>query len=254
MARSNGRGMGFFYSAGEILSLLYQSICWCRAAPANLDKIVRHMYEFGNATLPIGAILAVFTGGVLALQAGSRLAEFGAQATIGGIVGASMAKELGPVMISLLVAGRVGSAMAAEVGAMSVYEEIDALRTLHIDPVRYLVMPRLIASFITLPFLTLYGTVIGWLGGAVVSNFNAKIRVNFSEYFDSLFDTIGFRDIGDGLIKSAVFAVIITVVSCHQGFKTSGGPEAIAASTTKAVVASFILIFASDYFITRLLM
>lgn len=252
--RGTGDKLSYFFQvAGELLNLLYQTIYWCRFAPSSRDKIARQMLIVGNATLPIAAILALFTGGVLALQTGSRLAEFGAEGSLGGLVGLAMVKELGPMLISLLVAGRVGSAMAAEVGAMNVYDEIDALKTLEIDPVKFLVMPRFVASLIAVPALGIYTTVVGWIGGGLVAKYNASIRVDFSPYFTNLFDTIEFTDIVHGLIKSAVFGVIIAIVSCYQGFRTVGGPQEIAGSTTRAVVLSFVLIFISNYFISRLL-
>lgn len=253
MNRKGSRAAHFIQVAGELLTLFYQTLFWCRAAASNRDKIGRQIYEIGNATLPIAAVLALFTGGVLSLQAGSKLAELGAASSIGGLVGVAMVKELGPMLISLLVAGRVGSAMAAEVGAMNVYDEIDALKTLDIDPVRFLVMPRFVGSLLAVPLLGLYTTVIGWFGGALVAKGNGLIRVSFTDYFNNLFDTILFVDVIHGILKSASFGVIIALVSCYQGLKTTGGPQEIASTTTKAVVLSFLLIFVSNYFISRML-
>ena len=243
----------FFQTTGEILGLLVESIYWCKAATRNRDKVFRQMVEIGNNTLPVAALISLFIGGVLALQSGPQLAQFGIEENIGGIVGLSMVKELGPVMASILIAGRVGSAMTAEIGSMSVYEEIDALKTMDINPVRFLVMPRFLASFIALPFLVIYMDVIGWFGGAVVSAVNPDIHVSMSVYFRNLSELVEFSDVLNGLVKAMVFGVIISIVCCYVGLKTKGGPREIGTSVTKAVVLSFILILVFDYYITRLL-
>jgi phospholipid/cholesterol/gamma-HCH transport system permease protein len=239
---------------GEGASLFAEALYWCKAAPRNADKILAHLLEFGNATLPIASLMALFIGGVLALQTGSRLAQYGLEGTIGGIVGLSMVKELGPVMTALLVAGRVGSAIAAEIGAMNVYEEIDALKTLDINPVRYLVMPRLLASVIAVPALCMYVNVIGLLGGALVSAVNPKIAVSFRLFRLSFQDVVKFSDVMDSVTKSVVFGMAIALTCCYVGLKTTGGPEEIGRAVTRAVVLSFMFIFVFNYLITRSLM
>jgi phospholipid/cholesterol/gamma-HCH transport system permease protein len=157
-------------------------------------------------------------------------------------------------MASILVAGRVGSAMTAEIGSMSVYQEIDALKTMDIDPVRFLVMPRFLASFIALPILVIYMDVIGWFGGAVVSAANPEIGVSFDVYYRNLSEFVEFSDVLNGLVKAAVFGIIISIVCCYVGLKTKGGPREIGTAVTRAVVLSFILILIFDYFITRVLL
>ncbi|HSB70408.1 MAG TPA: ABC transporter permease [Candidatus Methylomirabilis sp.] len=244
----------FLQGMGEGVTLLLQAAYWCKAAPRNLDKILAHLLEFGNATLPIASLMAIFIGGVLALQTGSRLAQFGLEGNIGGIVGLSMVKELGPVMTALLVAGRVGSAIAAEVGAMNVYEEIDALRTLNINPVRYLVMPRLLASLIAVPALCMYVNVIGLLGGALVSAVNPKIHVSVRLFRLNFQEVVKFSDVMDSLFKSVVFGMAVAITCCYVGLRTTGGPEEIGRSVTRSVVLSFMFIFVLNYLITRSLM
>ncbi len=239
---------------GEGVLLLLQSFYWFKAAPRNVDKIVFHLLEFGNATLPIASLMALFIGGVLALQSGSRLAQYGLEGSIGGIVGLSMVKELGPVMTSLLVAGRVGSAIAAELGAMNVYEEIDALKTLNINPVRYLVMPRLAASIVAVPALSMYVNVIGLLGGAIVSSVNPIIDVSFRLFRLNFQEVVKFSDVMDSVLKSVVFGVAVAVTSCYVGLRTTGGPEEIGRAVTRSVVLSFMFIFVLNYIITRILM
>ena len=244
----------FLQGLGEGVTLFLQALYWCKAAPRNMEKILAHILEFGNATLPIATLMAIFIGGVLALQTGSRLAQFGLEGNIGSIVGLSMVKELGPVMTALLVAGRVGSAIAAEVGAMNVYEEIDALRTLNINPVRYLVMPRLLASLIAVPALCMYVNVVGLLGGALVSAVNPKINVSMRLFRLNFQEVVRFSDVTDSLIKSVVFGVAVAITCCYVGLRTTGGPEEIGRSVTRAVVLSFMFIFVLNYVITRGLM
>ncbi len=244
----------FLHGLGDGGLLFFQAVYWCKAAPRNLDKILSHLLEFGNATLPIASLMALFVGGVLALQSGSRLAQFGLEGNIGGIVGLSMVKELGPVMTAILVAGRVGSAIAAEVGAMNVYEEIDALKTLNINPVRYLVMPRLVASVVAVPALCMYVDFIGLLGGAAVSAVNPKISVSLRMFRMNFQEVVKFSDVMDSIIKSVVFGMVVAITCCYVGLRTTGGPEEIGRAVTRAVVLSFMLIFVLNYLITRSLM
>lgn len=243
----------FFQTTGEILGLLIESLYWCKASIGNREKVFAQIREIGNHTLPVAALIAIFIGAVLALQTGPTLAQFGVQENIGGIVGLSLVKELGPVMGSILVAGRVGSAMAAEIGSMSVYEEIDALKTMDINPVRFLVMPRFLASMIALPILVIYINIIGWFGGAIVAAVNPEINISFKVYYRNLSELVEPLDIVNGLIKAMIFGIVISIVCCYVGLKTKGGPREIGTSVTKAVVLSFILILVSDYFISRLL-
>lgn len=244
---------GLFQSTGEMLKLFVETVYWCKTAFKNRDKVFRQMAEIGNHTLPFAALISVFVGAALALETGPQLALFGLEQNIGGIVSIGMVRELGPVMTSMLVVGRVGSAMTAEIASMSVYQEIDALKTMDINPVRFLVMPRFLATFITLPFLVVYMDVIGTFGGAVVATVNHKINVPFGIYYRNVKLYIEFADVLHGLIKATVFGIMISIACCYVGLKTKGGPREIGTSVTKAVVLSFILILVFDYFITRLL-
>ncbi|MFA7061430.1 MAG: ABC transporter permease [Pedobacter sp.] len=239
---------------GEVLILLWRTLLSFREAPRNLTSIFSQMTIIGYETLPVASVMAFFMGMVLALQTGMELYKYGTQDIIGGIVGLSMVRELGPVMTSFLVAGRAGSAMAAELGVMKVYEEIDALQTLDIDPVRYLVMPRLIAALICVPILTIYADCVGMIGGAIISHLHPRLFISYSAYTDSLRMALKFKEISDGLIKSFFFGGIIAIICCYVGFKTSGGARGIGIATTRSVVLSFMLILVADYFLTRLLM
>jgi len=244
----------FFRIIGEVLLFLFRTVVSCRELPRNLQAVFAQAVIIGYETVPVASVMAFFVGMVLALQTGMELAKYGTQDIIGSVVGFSMVRELGPVMTSFLVAGRAGSAMAAEIGVMKVYEEIDALQTLAIDPIRYLAMPRLIAGLICVPILTVYADCVGIMGGAVVSHLHPRLFISYGTYADSLRQALKPAEIAVGLAKSCVFGGIISLISCYVGFKTSGGARGIGISTTRSVVLSFMLILVADYFLTRILM
>jgi phospholipid/cholesterol/gamma-HCH transport system permease protein len=243
-----------FDNLGQMLMLLGRTLRALPNAWRQRRKVFEQLFEIGNASLLMACILSLFIGGVLALQTGPTLAERGLVSFLGQIVGLSMCRELAPVMMAVLIAGRIGSAMAAEIGSMTVYQEIDALKTMNISPVQYLVLPRLVAVCLALPLLVVFSVLVGWTGGALVAAANYQISLSIEAYFNSLRGGIDLTDVLNGLTKSFVFAVVIGVVSCHQGLSTIGGPRGIGRSVTKAVVNSIILILILDYFLTRLLM
>jgi len=243
-----------FQNIGEMVVLFWQTLKALPATWRQRQKVFEQLFEIGNASLLMACILSLFIGGVLSLQTGPVLAERGIQNLLGGVVGISMCKELAPVMMAVLIAGRIGSAMAAEIGSMQVYQEIDALKTMNISVVNYLVLPRLVAISIALPTLVIFSVLTGWLGGALVAAFNPQIAVSYSVFFNNLRDVVDFGDVAHGLFKSLVFAVVIGIVSCHQGLVTIGGPRGIGRSVTKAVVNSIVVILILDYFLTRFLL
>jgi phospholipid/cholesterol/gamma-HCH transport system permease protein len=243
-----------FQNIGEMLVLLWRTLLLLPFTLRERRKVAEQLFEIGNASLLMAIILSLFIGGVLALQTGPKLVERGIPGVVGAIVGLAMCRELAPAMMAVLIAGRVGSAMAAEIGSMRVYQEIDALRTMNINPIRYLVLPRLLAISVALPMLVVFSILVGWIGGALVSVYNHQIALSFQGYFDSLKENVGVVDIFNGLFKSFIFAVVIGAVSCHQGLITIGGPRGIGRSVTKAVVNSIVLILILDYFLTRLLL
>ena len=243
-----------FNSIGEIVLMFWRTLCVLPQTWRQRQKVFDQFFEIGNASLLMACILSLFIGGVLALTSGPVMAERGLASLIGGVVGYSMCRELAPVMMAILIAGRIGSAMAAEIGSMRVYQEIDALRTMNISPIKYLVLPRLVAIAIALPMLVIFSIMTGWFGGAIVAATNARIGVSFSAFFNTLNDIVDFKDVVNGLFKSFCFAIVIGIVSCHQGLQTIGGPRGIGRSVTKAVVNSIVMILILDYFLTRWLL
>jgi phospholipid/cholesterol/gamma-HCH transport system permease protein len=243
-----------FQNIGEMIVLFWRTLLSLPLAWRNRHKVFDQFFEIGNASLLMVCILSFFIGGVIALQTGPLLVERGLASAVGGVVGISICKELAPVMMSILIAGRIGSAMAAEIGSMRVYQEIDALRTMNINPIHYLVLPRLAAITVALPLLVIFAVLVGWLGGAAVSFANNRIDISFTAFISTLRDVVQLKDVANGVFKSFIFAIIIGVVSCHQGLVTRGGPRGIGRSVTKAVVNSIVLIVIVDYVLTRLLL
>ena len=219
--------------------------------PYKIRRTVAQMVEIGVNTLPIAMIMATFVGMVLAVQAYHQFKQFDMESYIGSLVSVSMCMELGPVLTAIIVAGRIGSSTAAEIGTMKVTEQIDALHTLAVNPIRYLAVPRLWAALIMLPVLTIFTDFIGMFGGYLMGVFKYGIRS--SVYIDKTILFLYPWDIISGLIKAFFFGAIIVIVGCHKGFTTSGGAEGVGKAATSAVVISSILILVSDYFLTVLL-
>lgn len=243
-----------FQNIGEILVLFWQALSALPLSWRQRQKVFDQFFEIGNASLLMVCILSFFIGGVIALQTGPLLVERGLASAVGGVVGIAICRELAPVMMSILIAGRIGSAMAAEIGSMRVYQELDALRTMNISPIHFLVLPRLLAIAVALPLLVIFAILVGWLGGALVSAANHQIDISFGAFFSTLRDVVELKDVANGVFKSFVFALVVGTVSCHQGLITRGGPRGIGRSVTKAVVNSIVLIVILDYLLTRLLL
>ncbi len=243
-----------FQNLGEMLLLFTRTLGSLPLLWRHRQKVFDQFFEIGNASLFMVCVLSFFIGGVIALLTGPVLVDHGVKDSIGGLVGIAICKELAPVMMSILIAGRIGSSMAAEIGSMRVYQEIDALRTMNINPIHYLVLPRLVSIAVGLPLLVIFSILVGWGGGALVADLNNKIGVDFRSFFANLRDTVRISDVANGLFKSFVFALVVGVVSCHQGLQTIGGPRGIGRSVTKAVVNCIVMIVILDYFLTRLLL
>jgi phospholipid/cholesterol/gamma-HCH transport system permease protein len=243
-----------FESIGEVVLVFWRTLLALPQAWRQRQKIFEQFFEIGNASLLMVCVLSFFIGAVIALQTGPVLAERSLSSAIGGVVGIAIAKELAPVMMAILIAGRIGSAMAAEIGSMRVYQEIDALRTMNINPIHYLVLPRMLAMVVALPMLVVFAILIGWFGGAVVADFNQRMEIPMHAFFSDLKDIVVVKDVANGVFKSFCFALIIGAVSCHQGLTTIGGPRGIGRSVTKAVVNSIVGIVFFDYLLTRFLL
>ncbi len=237
--------------AGDMLIFLFHAFYWFKTAFRMKKEIIAQIYRMGVGSLPVVSLMAVFTGMVMGLQAGQELLRFQATQWLGGIVGATLARELGPVLTGLIVAGRVGASMTAELGTMKISEEIDALRAMAINPIRLLVVPRMISSIIILPLLTIYTNVTGLLGGFIIGK--AQLNIKLFPYIEGIAKFVSPKDIANGLIKSTVFGLIMGLVSCYEGFTTEGGARGVGESTTRSVVIAFLLILVADYVVTHLL-
>lgn len=238
----------FLEQAGRLVLLFLQTLAWIARPPFRVRSLFAQMSQVGVSSLPIVLITAIFTGAVLALQTTTGFRRFHAEDLVGTVVALSICRELGPVLTGIIVAGRVGSGMAAELGTMRVTEQIDALHTLATDPVNYLVVPRFLAALVMLPVLTALADIIGMAGGFAVSVF--VLHANPHIYFRRSLDFLDLEDIYTGLVKAAVFGMIIALVGCFEGFNTEGGAEGVGRATTRSVVLASMLILTANYFIT----
>jgi len=251
LGRFGARVLEVLQILGEAAQLFVAAVRLTPLAVVDRGRVAAQLIRVGTETLWIGALLSLFVGMVLVVQAAGQVKNV-TQDVLGPIVGLSMTKELGPVMMAFLLAGRAGSAMAAELGSMTVYDEINALRSMDIDPVRFLVMPRFLAATLALPVLILYADFIGVWGGALVVAIDPVITIPVRSYFDRMLEWVKFGDFLTGLLKGVVFGMIASIVPCAFGLRTKGGTEGIATSTTSAVVWSFILILVFDFMIVRM--
>jgi phospholipid/cholesterol/gamma-HCH transport system permease protein len=236
---------------GRLAQFTGQALAAVVSPPIYTRLIASQMIRIGYFSLPVVGLTAFFTGGVLALQIYLGGNRFGAEAIVPQVVVLGITRELGPVIAGLMIAGRVAAAIAAEIGTMKVTEQIDALTTLATNPIKYLVVPRIVAAVISMPILTAIGDSIGVLGGYVVSVYS--LDFNGTSYLKNTVDFAHQDDITSGLIKAAVFGFIVALMGCYNGFNSKGGAQGVGNATTNAVVASSILILAADYVLTALL-
>jgi len=219
--------------------------------PYYFRDIVEQFESIGIGSLTVVLLAGFFTGAVLALQTGITLDQFGARPFVGRLVSASMVKELGPVLTGLMLAGRIGSGIAAELGSMVVTDQINALRTLGTDPVRKLVVPRVLAGVLMTPVLTVIANTVGILGGWLIAVY--QLRVAGSLYWSSVIEGLYIQDAWMGLIKPFCLGYAIVTIGCHVGLRTKGGTQGVGRATTNAVVASSVAVIAVDLFVTQLL-
>ncbi len=245
------RVIGFVEEIGRVTTLLADTTRWCFRRPFRLRHVITQMEEVGVNSIPVVLITATFTGMVLALQSYTGFKRFNAESLVGTVVALSMTRELGPVLTGLIVSGRAGSAMAAELGTMRVTEQIDALHTLAVNPIQYLIVPRFIAGLIMLPILTVLSDIVGIFGGYLISV--RMLDANPVIYMRRTIDYMELNDIYSGLLKAAIFGVIISIIGCYKGFYAEGGAEGVGQATTGSVVISSMLILVSDYILTALL-
>lgn len=237
------------YIGGSTI-LLIETVFLVFVPPYRRKQMISQLYKIGVSSLPIVFLTALFTGMVLALQSAYQMQRISAQIYIPSLVALSMTRELGPVLTALVVAGRVGASITAEIGTMKVTEQIDALETLAINPVKYLVVPRFLALFLMLPLLTIYADFIGMFGGYIVGVYKLHLSPNL--YLNMTTNPLVLKDVFSGLFKSCIFAAIISIIGCYEGFRTSGGAEGVGKATTISLVNSFILIIAADCVFTAL--
>jgi phospholipid/cholesterol/gamma-HCH transport system permease protein len=220
--------------------------------PRYADDILQQMDSLGVGSLSIVILTGMFTGMVLALQSAASLDVFGARPYVGRLVCVSMVRELGPVLTALMVTGRVGSGMAAELGSMVVTQQIDALRVLGTDPIRKLVAPRLAAGIVMVPLLTVLSDALGIFGAGLISIFNLKLQWIY--YWRTVAQALSLNDLVMGLTKPIAFGFILASVGCYMGLTTRGGTQGVGIATTRSVVAASVLILASDFFMTKVLL
>src|SRR5215831_12923190 len=238
----------FLAATGRLVIFAGQSLATVFSPPVYPRAILREMVNIGYFSLPVVGLTAIFTGMVLALQSYTGFSRFAAEGAVATVVVLSMTRELGPVITGLMVAGRVGAAIAAEIGTMRVTDQIDALTTLSTDPLRYLVLPRLLAGVITLPMLVVVADIIGVFGGYLVGVY--KLGFNPHAYLNRTHQYLETTDVVSGLVKAAAFGFIIALMGCYHGYHSRGGAQGVGRATTYAVVSASILILVVDYLIT----
>jgi phospholipid/cholesterol/gamma-HCH transport system permease protein len=238
----------FFSSVGEYVNLMIESILLSVRKPPGWSLIKEHLYNIGVMSLPVVAITGFTTGFVLAAQSFYQLNGKGLAGVTGVLVAKSMITELGPVLTALMVTGRVGSAMCAELGTMRVTEQIDALKSMAINPNHYLVAPRFIAGIFMVPLLTVFSMVMGIFGGYLISCH--YFNMSSSAYFDPIPIHLTMFDLFTGYAKSITFGIILVTICCYKGMKTKGGAAGVGKATTNSVVISYVLILVWDFLLT----
>ena len=242
----------YLISIGEVFDLFFETIQCTFSRPFYFSRLMEQINHIGYGSTSITVVMGVTTGLVMTLNFGYGLAKFGGTLYVPALVSLSLAREMAPLFTSLLVAGRVGSGIAAEIGAMNVTQQVDAIRALGTSPVRTLVVPRFWSLVISLPLLSSLSFGVGILGGMIVCKTEFDIIPGF--YLYKVFSTVKFHDYMSGLVKSAVFAGIITILACYKGLKTRDGTKGVGLTTTWVVVTTSILILVTDFFISKILL
>ncbi len=236
---------------GEITDLFWEFVCCLYTRPFYLGRIYEQIVQLGIGSLSITIVVGLVTGMVMTLQFGYGLAKFGGTLYVPAIVSLSLVRELGPIFASLLIAGRIGSGISAEIGAMNVTQQIDAIRALGTSPIRVLVVPRILASIISLPLLATLASLMGIIGGLIVASTEFQMPVGF--YINKVLVTIKFMDIIGSMFKCAFFALVISLLACYRGFQTTEGTRGVGNATIWVVVRSSIIILISNFFLSKIL-
>ncbi|HEX9163430.1 MAG TPA: ABC transporter permease [Thermoanaerobaculia bacterium] len=250
LARTRTRFEESLYYLGDITDLAVQTIQQLFRAPLERPLVIAQFDQVGVRSISIVVITSAFIGMVLALQTAYSLADFGGKLFIGKVVSLSLVRELAPVLMSLMVGGRVGAGMAAEIGTMRVTEQIDALRALATNPVRKLVVPRVLATTLMFPLLTIVSFALGILGGLLIAVTTLHLSANF--YLRSVITTVKYNDLASGIGKTFFFGFSTGLIACYNGLKTTGGADGVGRATTMTVVSSAITVLIMDFFLTKL--
>ena len=248
--RFGHKGQAIVEYVGGLAEMTWEALKGCFTRPFYKNEVVWQMDEIGVKSISITGITALFTGMVLALQSAYSLAAFGGKFLIGRVVALSLVRELGPVLTALMVGGRVGSGITAEIGSMTVTEQVDALRSMAISPVRRLVVPRVIATVIMMPVLTALADVLGILGGLFIAV--VELQMTAQDFLSSVWNYLKISDIMSGLAKTFFFGLEIAVIGCYNGLRVKGGAASVGRATTQTVVFASICVLISDFFLTKL--
>jgi phospholipid/cholesterol/gamma-HCH transport system permease protein len=252
MSRARSRVEDALLYIGGLTDLAQQTIVQLWRGPVERALLIAQLDQVGTRSISIVVITSLFIGMVLALQTAYSLAEFGGKLFIGKVVSLSLVRELAPVLMSLMVGGRVGAGMTAEIGTMKVTEQIDALRALATNPVRKLVVPRVVSTTIMFPLLTVISCALGILGGLFIAVANLHLSANF--YLRSVIESISYNDLASGVGKTFFFGFSTGLIACFNGLRTSGGADGVGRATTATVVTSAITVLIMDFFLTKLFM
>jgi phospholipid/cholesterol/gamma-HCH transport system permease protein len=248
--RFGRRGQQTLEYIGGLAELVAQSAQAAVTTPFYSTELIQQMDELGVKSVSITGITALFTGMVLALQTAYSLEAFGGKQFVGRVVALSLVRELGPVLTALMVGGRVGSGITAELGSMTVTEQVDALRSMAVSPIRRLVVPRILATVLMLPVLTAIADLLGILGGLGIAVL--ELQMTAQDYATSIWQQLALSDIGSGLSKTLFFGLEVAAIGCYNGLQVEGGAASVGRATTRTVVLASISILVSDFFLTKL--
>jgi phospholipid/cholesterol/gamma-HCH transport system permease protein len=249
-SRLRDKAESSFLYVGGLTDLAGQTLTQLRRGPMERSLITAQFDQIGVRSMSIVVITSAFIGMVLALQTAYALSDFGGKMFVGTIVSLSLVRELAPVLMSLMVGGRVGAGMAAELGTMKVTEQIDALRALATNPVRKLVVPRVVACTLMFPLLTIVAIALGIMGGGLIAVTNLHLDANY--YFRSVVEAVKYNDLASGIGKTFFFGFFVALIACYNGLRTTGGADGVGRSTTQTVVTGAITVLIMDFFLTKL--